>query len=221
MLPGRHNGQTPALVDMGRPSRRHLVDQLIDPNASLPAIGAPARRPKKPIVLWNMTNARVLGASFSRTREGPTAHGPSSFRQGDVRKLIGDGFIPLDRGTCHCLSGAAAAWDGAAGVARRLALLRFQEGQRRSPRPPAVSNGIGRIETEKKPTHSHSCGAGSAYLQATLDAGPCGDLTFIVGKNDKPLTKEPFGNMFRHACKAAGVRDRRMGCGRSPRPGSE
>ena len=42
-------------------------------------------------------------------------------------------------------------------------------------------------------------------LQATLDAGPCGDLTFIVGANVQPLTKESFGNEFRHACKQAGV----------------
>ena len=44
-----------------------------------------------------------------------------------------------------------------------------------------------------------------AVLQATLDAGPCGDLTFIVGANGRPLTKETFGNMFKVACKAAGV----------------
>ncbi len=42
-------------------------------------------------------------------------------------------------------------------------------------------------------------------LQATLDAGPCGDLTFIVGNNGRPLTKESFGNMFKDACNAAGV----------------
>jgi integrase len=42
-------------------------------------------------------------------------------------------------------------------------------------------------------------------LQATLDAGPCGDLTFIVGANGQPLTKESFGNEFRDACKQAGV----------------
>ena len=42
-------------------------------------------------------------------------------------------------------------------------------------------------------------------LQATLDAGPCGDLTFIVGENGRPLTKESFGNVFKDACKAAGV----------------
>ena len=42
-------------------------------------------------------------------------------------------------------------------------------------------------------------------LQATLEAGPCGDLTFITGSNGKPLTKESFGNLFRKACNAAGV----------------
>ena len=42
-------------------------------------------------------------------------------------------------------------------------------------------------------------------LQATVHAGPCGDLTFIVGANGRPLTKESFGNEFKAACKAAGV----------------
>ncbi|MGB7886369.1 MAG: tyrosine-type recombinase/integrase, partial [Xanthobacteraceae bacterium] len=42
-------------------------------------------------------------------------------------------------------------------------------------------------------------------LAATLAAGPCGDLTFIVGANGKPLTKESFGNLFRDACNEAGV----------------
>ncbi|MGH6866470.1 MAG: tyrosine-type recombinase/integrase [Methyloceanibacter sp.] len=42
-------------------------------------------------------------------------------------------------------------------------------------------------------------------LQKTLDAGPTGDLTFIVGANGRPLTKESFGNEFKAACKEAGV----------------
>lgn len=42
-------------------------------------------------------------------------------------------------------------------------------------------------------------------LKTTLDAGPCADLAFICGKNRKPLTKETFGNMFKAACKAAGI----------------
>jgi integrase len=42
-------------------------------------------------------------------------------------------------------------------------------------------------------------------LQKTLDAGPCGDLTFIVGANGRGFTKESFGNEFKAACMAAGV----------------
>jgi integrase len=42
-------------------------------------------------------------------------------------------------------------------------------------------------------------------LAATLAAGPCGELVFICGETGKPLTKESFGNMFRDACRAAGV----------------
>ena len=30
-------------------------------------------------------------------------------------------------------------------------------------------------------------------------------MTFIVGESGQPLTKESFGNMFRDACRAAGV----------------
>jgi integrase len=43
-------------------------------------------------------------------------------------------------------------------------------------------------------------------MQEAIDAGPTGDLTFIVGKNGRNLTKETFGNMFRTACNAAGVK---------------
>ena len=42
-------------------------------------------------------------------------------------------------------------------------------------------------------------------LAETLVAGPCGDLSFIAGANGQPLTKESFGNLFREACKEAGV----------------
>jgi integrase len=42
-------------------------------------------------------------------------------------------------------------------------------------------------------------------LADTLAAGPTGDLTFIAGANGQPLTKESFGNLFREACKEAGV----------------
>jgi integrase len=38
-----------------------------------------------------------------------------------------------------------------------------------------------------------------------LAAGACGDLTFIAGERGQPLTKESFGNLFRDACRQAGV----------------
>jgi integrase len=39
-----------------------------------------------------------------------------------------------------------------------------------------------------------------------LQAGPCGDLAFICGERGQPFTKESFGNAFRDACNAAGVK---------------
>lgn len=43
-------------------------------------------------------------------------------------------------------------------------------------------------------------------LAQTLKAGPTGPETFIVGKSGEALTKESFGNFFREACNAAGVK---------------
>jgi integrase len=45
-------------------------------------------------------------------------------------------------------------------------------------------------------------------LAKTFEAGACGDLTFIAGENGRPLAKESFGNLFRKACNAAGLRGR-------------
>jgi integrase len=45
-------------------------------------------------------------------------------------------------------------------------------------------------------------------LMKTLDAGPSGDLTFIAGEGGRPLTKESFGNLFRKACREAGLQNR-------------
>ncbi len=68
-----------------------------------------------------------------------------------------------------------------------------------------VRNGVATLRTEK------SQGAVTVYLpilpilQGTLDAGPVGDLAFIVGKSGKPFTKELFGNAFKEACVKAGL----------------
>lgn len=68
-----------------------------------------------------------------------------------------------------------------------------------------VRDGVAQMRTEKS-------GGGITVtipilpvLAATLAAGPCGDLTFIVGESRKPLTKESFGNFFREACRKADV----------------
>lgn len=42
-------------------------------------------------------------------------------------------------------------------------------------------------------------------LEATLAAGPCGDLAFIIGDRGHPFTKESFGNAFSAAARKAGV----------------
>ena len=68
-----------------------------------------------------------------------------------------------------------------------------------------VRNGIATIKTEKSGFTMEVSLPVLPVLQATLEAGPCGDMTFIVGANGRPLTKESFGNEFKAACKAAGV----------------
>jgi len=68
-----------------------------------------------------------------------------------------------------------------------------------------VRNGVASIKTEKSGFTVEVSLPILPVLQATLDAGPCGDLTFIVGANGRPLTKESFGNEFKAACKEAGV----------------
>jgi integrase len=69
-----------------------------------------------------------------------------------------------------------------------------------------VRNGIGRIKTEK--TSTEVTLPILPILADTLAAGPCGDLTFITGKRGNPLTKEAFGNLFKKACRVAGISDR-------------
>jgi integrase len=66
-----------------------------------------------------------------------------------------------------------------------------------------VSNGLATIKTEK--TGTEVMLPILPALAATLAAGPCGDLSFIVGESGKPLTKESFGNLFRDACREASV----------------
>lgn len=66
-----------------------------------------------------------------------------------------------------------------------------------------VKDGIATLRTEKTATEVNITILPD--LAETLKIGPVGDLAFIVGETGRPLTKESFGNMFREACRAAGV----------------
>ena len=68
-----------------------------------------------------------------------------------------------------------------------------------------VRDGIGTLKTEKSGFTVAVTLPILPVLARTLEAGPCGDLTFIAGDRGRPLTKESFGNLFRQACAAAAV----------------
>lgn len=67
-----------------------------------------------------------------------------------------------------------------------------------------IRNGAIAIDTEK--TGMRVTIPIQAELQATLDAGPTGDLAFIATTSGDPMTKESLGNAFRDACRAAGIK---------------
>lgn len=68
-----------------------------------------------------------------------------------------------------------------------------------------VRDNVGTIKTEKSGFTVTVTLPILPVLAETLAAGLCGDLTFIAGERGQPLTKESFGNMFKAACRAAGV----------------
>lgn len=68
-----------------------------------------------------------------------------------------------------------------------------------------IRDGVGTIKTEKSGYKVAVTLPILPVLAETLAAGPCGDLTFIVGAMGRPLTKASFSNQFVYACRAAGV----------------
>jgi integrase len=68
-----------------------------------------------------------------------------------------------------------------------------------------VRDGVAQLKTEKSRSTVEVTLPILPVLAATLSAGPSGDLAFICGERGEPLTKESFGNLFRAACRAAGV----------------
>jgi integrase len=67
-----------------------------------------------------------------------------------------------------------------------------------------VRNGVIEIDTEK--TGMRVTIPVLPVLQATLNAGPVGELAFIATRDGQPMTKESLGNLFADACRAAGIR---------------
>jgi integrase len=68
-----------------------------------------------------------------------------------------------------------------------------------------VKQGVATIYTEKSKGEIEVSIPILPVLAATLKAGPCGDLAFIVGAKGRPFTKEGFSIELRKACDAAGV----------------
>ena len=68
-----------------------------------------------------------------------------------------------------------------------------------------VRDGVATIRTEKSQGDIELTIPLLPPLLDVLRAGPTGDLAFICGEGRKPLTKESFGNLFREACRQAGV----------------
>lgn len=68
-----------------------------------------------------------------------------------------------------------------------------------------VRDGVATLKTEKGGFTVEVTLPILPVLAATLAAGPCGDLAFVVGEKGGPLTKESFGNAFKDACREAKV----------------
>jgi integrase len=77
-----------------------------------------------------------------------------------------------------------------------------------------VRNGAATIRTEK--TNTEVTLPILPVLAETLRAGPCGDLTFIIGANGKPLDKRSFGNQFGRLVVQPECNDLRTDSAKSP-----
>lgn len=66
-----------------------------------------------------------------------------------------------------------------------------------------VKDGVIALDTEK--TGTRVVIPVLPELAETLKAGPTGDLAFIARADGRPVAKESLGNMFRDACREAGI----------------
>lgn len=68
-----------------------------------------------------------------------------------------------------------------------------------------IRDGLLMFRTEKSGSHVTAYAPIPPAMLEAIEAGPCGDLTFIVGDRGHALTKESFGNCFKAACRQAGI----------------
>jgi integrase len=66
-----------------------------------------------------------------------------------------------------------------------------------------IRNGVITIDTEK--TGTRVTIPVLPELAETIAAGPTGELSIIASKKGQPIRKEVLGNLFREACRAAGI----------------
>jgi integrase len=66
-----------------------------------------------------------------------------------------------------------------------------------------IRNGVITIDTEK--TDTRVTIPVLPKLAETIAAGPTGELSIIASKNGQPIRKEVLGNLFKNACRAAGI----------------
>jgi integrase len=69
-----------------------------------------------------------------------------------------------------------------------------------------IRNGVITIDTEKSKGQMRVTIPVLPELAEIIAAGPTGELSIIASKDGQPIRKEHLGNLFRDACRAAGIR---------------
>lgn len=165
---------------------------VLDERADTPAAARNFLDAMKGLFRWALSRALVP--------EDPTegVKGP--------RKVDGEGFLPWNE---EDVERYEARWPLGTPERVWLAVLLYT-GLRRGDAVRIgwkhVWNGVATIKTEKTDTEVSL--PVLAALSEILAAGPTGEATWICGARGGPLKKESFGNLFKDACRAAGIENK-------------
>ena len=152
-----------------------------------------------------------VGRQREARRERPDAE-----RQGQDQ-VEAQGRLPaVDRRGHGKIRGALAAWHPRAGYLRHPRLHGLADRRRRDPRPPALEAAHDRdrraagapdrhLDRQREDRHACRAAAVAAARRQRSNAGPTGDLAFIVTRRGTPWTKGALGTEFVAAARAAGV----------------